>query len=129
MPVSDFSYKQLLHDSVHHMINVLVQIRILTMFTGIVRVKRGGLLSGITFCFLTVVFSVVVARVDVFGFTVIRRSYLFSLFLSSDELSTLPSFSEVFLSILVALLETFRFWDENDYEYQISLKVFSRILK
>ena len=26
-------------------------------------------------------------------------------------------------------LETFRFKDENDYEYEISLKVFSRILK
>ena len=43
MPVSDFSYKQLLHDSVHPMINVLVHIRILIMFTGIFRVKRGGL--------------------------------------------------------------------------------------
>ena len=26
-------------------------------------------------------------------------------------------------------IETFRFWDENNYEYQIWLKVFSRILK
>ena len=39
MPVSDFSSEQLLHD----MINVLVYIRILTMCTGIFRVKRGGL--------------------------------------------------------------------------------------
>ena len=31
MPVSDFSYKQLLHDSVHPMINVVVHIRILTI--------------------------------------------------------------------------------------------------
>ena len=43
MPVSDFSSEQLLHDSVHHMINVLVRIRILTMFTGTFRVKSGGL--------------------------------------------------------------------------------------
>ena len=31
MPVCDFSYKQLLHDSVHPMINVVVHIRILTI--------------------------------------------------------------------------------------------------
>ena len=43
MPVSDFSSEQLFHDSVHNMINVLVRIRILTMFTGTFRVKRGGI--------------------------------------------------------------------------------------
>ena len=43
MPVSDFSSEQLLHDLVRDMINVLVHIRILTMLTGIFRVKRGGL--------------------------------------------------------------------------------------
>ena len=30
---------------------------------------------------------------------------------------------------IVTLLETFRFKDENDYEYEIWLQVFSRILK
>ena len=36
------------------------------MFTGIFRVKGGGRLKAITFCFLTVVFSVVVALLGVF---------------------------------------------------------------
>ena len=31
--------------------------------------------------------------------------------------------------LFYALIETFRFEDENDYEYEIELKVFSRILK
>ena len=31
--------------------------------------------------------------------------------------------------LVARLLETFRFKDENDYEYEIWLKVFSRILK
>ena len=38
-----------------------VHIRILTIFTGIFRVKGGGIFRAVTFSFLTVVFSVVVA--------------------------------------------------------------------
>ena len=94
MPVSDFSYKQLLHDSVHPMINVLVHIRILTMFTGIFRVKRGGLRYYCLFphCRFQ-------CRCRSRG---CRRRHCHSQKLSlppssflSDELSTLPSFSKV----------------------------------
>ena len=53
-----------------------VHIRIFTMFTGIFRVKDGGRFRAITFCFLTVVFSVVVVLLGVFSFSAIRRSYL-----------------------------------------------------
>ena len=52
-----------------------VHIRILTMFTGIFRVKDGGRFMAIAFCFLTVVFSVVVAFLGVFSFTAILRSH------------------------------------------------------
>ena len=38
-----------------------VHIRVLTMFTGIFRVKGGGLFMATSFCFLTVVFTVVFA--------------------------------------------------------------------
>ena len=44
-----------------------VHIRIFTMFTGIFRVKDGGRFRAITFCFLTVVFSVVVVLLGVSG--------------------------------------------------------------
>ena len=51
-----------------------------------------------TFCFLTVVFSVVVALLGVFIFTAIRRNFSSSSSSSlSDELSTLLSFSKVSL--------------------------------
>ena len=51
-----------------------------------------------TFCFLTVVFSVVVALLGVFIFTAIRRNFSSSSSFSlSDELSTLLSFSKVSL--------------------------------
>ena len=73
-----------------------VQIRVLTMFTGIFRVKGGGIFRAINFCFLTVVFSVVVALLGVFIFTAIRISYIISSSSLSDELSSLVSFSEVF---------------------------------
>ena len=51
-----------------------VHIRILTIFTGIFRVKGGGIFRAITFWFLSVVFSVVVALLGVFSFTAIRKS-------------------------------------------------------
>ena len=52
-----------------------VHIRILTMFTGNFGVTGGGRFMTITFCFLTVVFSVVVALSGVFSFTAILRSH------------------------------------------------------
>ena len=52
-----------------------VHIRILTMFTGIFRVKGGGRFMAITFCFLTVVLRVVVVLLGVFSFTAILRSH------------------------------------------------------
>ena len=63
------------------------------MFTGIFRVKGGGRFMAITFRFLTVVFSVVVALLS-------SASLPFAEAISScslpDELSTLLSLSEVF---------------------------------
>ena len=51
------------------------------MFTEIFRVKCGGRFRATTFCFLTVVFRVVVALLGVFSFTAILKGYLFPLFL------------------------------------------------
>ena len=58
-----------------------VHIRVLAMFTAIFRVKGGGRFRATTFCFLNVVFSVVVAPLGVFIFTAIRISYLLPLFI------------------------------------------------
>ena len=52
-----------------------VHIRVLTMFTGTSRVKDGGRFKATTFCFLTVVFSVVVSLLGVFSFTAILRNH------------------------------------------------------
>ena len=46
-----------------------VHIRVLTMFTGIFRVKGGGLFMATSSCFLTVVFIVVFALLGAFSFT------------------------------------------------------------
>ena len=52
-----------------------VHIGILAMFAGTFRVKCGGRFKASTFCFLTVVFSVVVAPSGIFSFTAILRSH------------------------------------------------------
>ena len=52
-----------------------VRIRILAVFTGTFRVKGGGCFRATTFCFLTVVFSVVVALLGAFSFNAILRSH------------------------------------------------------
>ena len=58
------------------MINAFpVHIRVLTKFTEIFSVKGSGRFRAITFCFLTVVFSVVVALMGVFGFTSTQRTH------------------------------------------------------
>ena len=59
-----------------------VHIRILTIFTRIFRVKGSGRFRTNTFCFLAVVFSVVVALLGISSFTNIHRSYFLPLFLS-----------------------------------------------
>ena len=56
-----------------------VRIRVLTMLTGTFRVKGGGRFKATTFCFLTVIFIVVVAVLGVFSFTAILRSHFLSL--------------------------------------------------
>ena len=58
-----------------------VHIRVLTMFTGNFRVKDGGCFKATTFCFLTVVFSVVVSLLGVFSFTAILRNHFLLLLL------------------------------------------------
>ena len=52
-----------------------VHIGILAIFAGTFRVKGGGRFKASTFCFLTVVFSVVVAPSGTFSFTAILRSH------------------------------------------------------
>ena len=76
-----------------------VHIRVLKIFTGILRVYGCRRFRATTFCFLTVVFSVVVALLGVFIFTAISRNFSSSSSSSSlsDELSTLLSFSKVSL--------------------------------
>ena len=75
-----------------------LHIRVLTMFTRTFRVTGGGRFKATTFCFLPVVFSVVVALLDAFSFTAILRSqFLLLLIFKSDEVSSLLlSFSEIF---------------------------------
>ena len=48
-----------------------LHIRGLTIFTGTFRVEGGGRIRATTFCFLTVIFSVVVALLGAFSFTAI----------------------------------------------------------
>ena len=51
-----------------------VHIRVFAMFSGTFRVKGGGRFRATTFCFLTIVFSVVVALLGTFSFNAILRS-------------------------------------------------------
>ena len=51
-----------------------VLIRVLTRFTGTFRVKGGGRFRATTFCFLTVVFSVIVALLGAFSFNTILEA-------------------------------------------------------
>ena len=81
-----------------------VHIRVLKIFTGILRVYGCRRFSATTFCFLTVVFSVVVALLGVFIFTAIRRNVSSSSSSLSDERFTLLSFSKVSLSDSTKLL-------------------------
>ena len=48
-----------------------VHIRVFAMFTGTFRVKGGGRLRATAFCFLTIIFSVVVALLGAFSFNAI----------------------------------------------------------
>ena len=48
---------------------------------------------------------------------------------SGNSLSPLEAQNKDIGAALQTLLETFRFKDENDYEYEIWFKVFSRIVK
>ena len=59
-----------------------VHIRVLAVFTGTFGVKGGGRFRTTTFCFLTVVFSVVVALLDAFSFSAILRSHFLLLLFS-----------------------------------------------
>ena len=52
-----------------------VHITVLEMITGNFRVKGGGRFRAITFCFLTVVFSVIVALLGAFSFNVILGNH------------------------------------------------------
>ena len=58
-----------------------VHIRVLAMFTGTFGVKGGGRSRATTFCFLTIVFSVVVALLGAFSFNAILRSHFLLLLL------------------------------------------------
>ena len=58
-----------------------VHIRVLPMFTGTFIVKGGGRFRAITFCFLTVVFSVVVPLLGALSFNAILRSHFLLLIL------------------------------------------------
>ena len=49
-----------------------VHIRVFAMSTGTFRVKGGGRFKATTFCFLTIIFNVVVALLGAFSFNVIR---------------------------------------------------------
>ena len=53
-----------------------VHIRVFAMFTGTFRVKGGGRFRATTFCFLTIIFSVVVALLGAFSFNAILRTSL-----------------------------------------------------
>ena len=81
-----------------------VHIRVLKIFTEILRVYGCRRFRATTFCFLTVVFSVVVALLGVFIFTAICRNVSSSSSSLSDERFTLLSFSKVSLSDSTKLL-------------------------
>ena len=62
-----------------------VHIRVLAMFTGrTFRVKGGGRFRATSFCFMTVVFRVVVALLGAFSFNAILRSHFLFLLLISN---------------------------------------------
>ena len=59
-----------------------VHIRVFAMFTETFRVKGGGRFRATTFCFLTIVVSVVVALLGTFSFNaILRRLFLLLLLL------------------------------------------------
>ena len=64
-----------------------VPIRVLAMFTWTFRVKGGGRFRAATFCFLTVVFNVVVAFLGVIFNTILRSHFLFFFLLPSSSVS------------------------------------------
>ena len=80
------------------------------MFTGTFRVKGGGSFRATTFCFLTVVFSVVAALLGAFSFNAILSSHFLLLLLIFNIRLTLLIITLIIGSIFYISVAFFLFY-------------------